>query len=108
MTLLYRPALTVAALVAGVILPAFAADPPSRSHAAGDVRSLESTHFEQDGDVKCLTSALETGDASKGPSTFILKAPPGCVVPWHFHTAQEQAIIISGEVRMEMDGHAAA
>src|SRR5262249_49959001 len=59
-------------------------------------------------DVKCLASALETGDASHGPSTFILKAPPGCIVPWHFHTAQEQVILIQGEAKMEMEGHPSA
>ena len=71
----------------------------------GDVKRLNSIHFEQDEDVKCLLSALETGDPAKGPSTFILKAPPGCVVPWHAHTAQEQAMVIDGHVKMEMDGH---
>jgi anti-sigma factor ChrR (cupin superfamily) len=50
-------------------------------------------------------SALETGDPTTGPSTFILKAPPGCVVPWHFHTAEEQLIIISGTVLAEMGHH---
>ena len=73
----------------------------------GDVKPLNAIHFEQDDDVKCLLSALETGDPAKGPSTFILKAPPGCVVPWHSHTAQEQAIVISGTVKMEMDAHSA-
>ena len=73
----------------------------------GDVKPLNSIHFEQDGDVRCLLSALETGDPEKGPSTFILKAPPGCVVPWHSHTAQEQAIVTSGTVKMEMDAHSA-
>jgi quercetin dioxygenase-like cupin family protein len=44
-------------------------------------------------------------DPTTGPSTFILKAPPGCVVPWHFHTAEEQLIIISGTVLAEMGHH---
>jgi quercetin dioxygenase-like cupin family protein len=36
---------------------------------------------------------------------LILKASPGCVVPWHFHTAEEQLIIISGAVLAEMTDH---
>jgi quercetin dioxygenase-like cupin family protein len=72
----------------------------------GEVKPLNSIHFVQDDDVKCLLSALETGDPAKGPATFILKAPPGCVVRWHFHSAQEQAIVIAGKVKMEMDAHA--
>jgi quercetin dioxygenase-like cupin family protein len=63
---------------------------------------LESIRFEQDSDVKCLLSAVETGNPDTGPSTIILKAPAGCVVPWHFHTAQEQAVVIQGVVKMEM------
>jgi hypothetical protein len=62
--------------------------------------------FAQDADVACLASALETGSPSTGPSTFILKAPPGCVVPWHWHTAQEQLMVVSGDVMAEMTGQA--
>ena len=62
-------------------------------------------HFTQDDDVKCLLSALETGDATKCPSTFILREPAGCVVQWHYHSAQEQAVVVRGQVKMEMDGH---
>ena len=72
---------------------------------SGVATPLDAIRFEPDDDVKCLSSALETGDPAKGPSTFVLKAPPGCIVPWHFHTAQEQAIVIRGQVKMEMTGH---
>jgi hypothetical protein len=50
--------------------------------------------FAQDADVACLASSLETGN----PSTFILKAPAGCIVPWHWHTAREQLMVVSGGV----------
>ena len=36
---------------------------------------------------------------------LILKASPGCVVPWHFHTAEEQLIVTGGAVLAEMTGH---
>jgi hypothetical protein len=62
--------------------------------------------FAQDVDVACLASALETGNPSAGPATFILRAPPGCVVPWHWHTAQEQLMVVSGNVMAEMTGQA--
>jgi quercetin dioxygenase-like cupin family protein len=60
--------------------------------------------FVQDDDVKCLASAVETGNPAQGPSTIILKAPPNCLVPWHYHTAAEQLIVVQGSVRTEMDG----
>jgi quercetin dioxygenase-like cupin family protein len=65
---------------------------------------LSEAKFVVDEDVKCLSDALESGDPDKGPSTFALKAPPGCVVPWHYHTAAEQLIVVHGEVLTEMEG----
>jgi quercetin dioxygenase-like cupin family protein len=82
--------------------PVLAQDKPM-----GAMTPLASVKFSRDNDVKCLRSALETGDPTKGPATFILKAPPGCVVPWHSHTAEEQLIIISGAVLAEMTDHPA-
>ena len=67
-------------------------------------RPLAEITFEQDGDVKCLSSAVEAGNPATGPSTIILKAPPKCLVPWHFHTAEEQLIVVQGSVRTEMTG----
>jgi len=100
-----RCQIAVGVFVALLRLPASASEPVSPNQMTGEVKPLNAIRFEQDEDVKCLLSALETGDSAKGPSTFILKAPPGCVVPWHFHSAQEQAIVITGEVVMEMDAH---
>jgi quercetin dioxygenase-like cupin family protein len=71
----------------------------------GDIKPFTTVKFARDNDVKCLQSALEAGDPTKGSSTFILKAPAGCVVPWHYHTAQEQLIIIDGTVLAEMIDH---
>jgi quercetin dioxygenase-like cupin family protein len=71
------------------------------------IRPLPAVKFEQDDDVKCLASAVESGDPAKGPSTIILKAPPNCLVPWHFHTAQEQLIVVQGNVQTEMQGMSA-
>jgi hypothetical protein len=52
--------------------------------------------------MKYLASALETGEAKTGPSTWVLRAPNGCVVPWHSHTAEEQLIVVGGRVLAEM------
>ena len=71
----------------------------------GALKPLPAVQFLPDGDVKCLSSAIETGNPVTGPSTLILKAPPGCVVPWHSHTAQEQIMMVSGTIVAEMTGH---
>ena len=73
--------------------------------ARGAIKPLLSAKFSPDNDVKCLLSGIEAGDPTTGRSTLILKASAGCVVPWHFHTAEEQLIIISGTVLAEMTDH---
>jgi quercetin dioxygenase-like cupin family protein len=70
-----------------------------------DVRPLAAVRFSADDDVKCLSDAIETGDPDSGSSTLLLKAAPGCVVPWHYHSAAEQLIVIRGTVLTEMSGH---
>jgi quercetin dioxygenase-like cupin family protein len=69
------------------------------------MRPYDIVPFAPDADVACLASALETGVPATGASTWILKAPAGCVVPWHSHTAQEQLMVIAGSMLAEMTGH---
>jgi quercetin dioxygenase-like cupin family protein len=72
---------------------------------AGTMRPLAAVPFMADADVPCLRSALQTGNPGAGASTWALKAPAGCVVPWHRHTAREQLIVVTGDVQAEMVGH---
>jgi quercetin dioxygenase-like cupin family protein len=78
-----------------------AAGAEAAHHAA---MPLEDAPFVQDDDVKCLMSALENGNPETGPSTFLLKAPAGCRVAAHYHTAEEQLIVIQGSVSTGMKG----
>jgi hypothetical protein len=71
----------------------------------GSAKPLDVIPFAPDQDVARLQSALETGDAGTGPSTWILKALPGCLVPWHSHTAEEQLMVVGGTVLTEMTDH---
>jgi len=91
--------------VTGLFLLLFIAGSLSRAQTArtGFATPLSEVKFEGD-DTKCLKSATENGNPEKGPSTFILKASPGCVVPWHYHTAEEQLIVVQGDVLTEMEG----
>jgi quercetin dioxygenase-like cupin family protein len=50
----------------------------------------------------CLKIAVQRGDPSKGASTLLLKFTPGCVVPWHWHTAGEHLMVVSGSGKAEM------
>jgi len=70
----------------------------------GVVRSLSEVKFAQDDDVKCLVGVLENGDPAAGASTFLLKAAPNCVVAPHYHSAEEQLIVVGGDVSTGMEG----
>ena len=76
----------------------------SQEQHHGVVRPLADVKFAPDDDVKCLDSTLESGDPDKGPSTFILRAVPDCKVPLHYHTAEEQLIVVRGDVETGMEG----
>lgn len=50
----------------------------------------------------CMTASVQRGDPSKGAAVMLLKFSSGCVVPWHWHTANEQLMIVSGRGKAEM------
>ena len=72
----------------------------------GMVTPLASANLVFDGEPACLKVARENGDPDKGASTFLLEAPSGCVVPAHYHTAEEQLMVVRGDVLTGMDGMA--
>ena len=77
---------------------------PGAAAARHLITPLKDAPFVQDDDVMCLQSALENGNPDTGPSTFLLKAPAGCRVAAHYHTAEEQLIVIQGRVLTGMKG----
>lgn len=50
----------------------------------------------------CVTLSVQRGDPSKGAAVILLKVKPGCVVPWHWHSASGQLIMVSGSAKIEM------
>lgn len=86
------------------IVFAVAAVPRAQAPHHGVVAPLSSVKLESDGQPGCLKFALENGDPNAGPSTFIGEAGPGCIIPAHYHTAEEQLIVVRGDVLTGMDG----
>lgn len=84
-------------------LPAFA-----QFSEAGHATPLDQVQFHAGKKIPCLSSAPETGDPDRGRSTEILKASKDCVVPWHYHTAEEQLFVAGGTLVTEMEGMPAA
>lgn len=52
----------------------------------------------------CMTLSVYRGDPMTGPSLLLIKATDGCVVPWHWHTAREELMMVSGAGQIEMEG----
>src|SRR5579864_5894645 len=50
----------------------------------------------------CITIAVQDGDPSKGPSIMLAKFAARCTVPWHWHTPNEQVMMVSGAGRFTM------
>jgi quercetin dioxygenase-like cupin family protein len=50
----------------------------------------------------CVQIAIESGDPAQGAFVALAKAKTGCTVPWHWHTANEQLMIVDGAARVQM------
>jgi quercetin dioxygenase-like cupin family protein len=72
----------------------------------GVVKPLDEVTFPDAAAGQCIQRAAETGDPRTGPSTVIMRAPTGCAAPWHYHTAEEQVMVVEGTLEMEMEGMA--
>jgi hypothetical protein len=50
----------------------------------------------------CASAAIVRGDPRWGPAWVYLKLASGCRVPWHWHTANETLLVISGRGTLAM------
>ena len=50
----------------------------------------------------CATAAILRGNPRSGPAWVLLKLASGCRVPWHWHTANESLVVISGRGTLAM------
>jgi quercetin dioxygenase-like cupin family protein len=87
-----------------ILLVSVGAGSQGQAPSHGVVTPLANATLVFDGEPACLKVARENGDPDKGPSTFLLEAPSGCVVPAHSHTAEEQLMVVRGDVLTGMDG----
>ena len=57
---------------------------------------------------KCAMISVASGDPSQGAAMVMAKASSGCVIPWHWHTAREQLMFVTGTAKVEMKDGAPA
>src|SRR5262245_8253433 len=50
----------------------------------------------------CASAAILRGNPRSGPAWVLLKLASGCRVPWHWHTANENLLVISGRGTLAM------
>jgi hypothetical protein len=50
----------------------------------------------------CASASILRGDPRTGPAWVLLKLASGCRVPWHWHTANEDLVVISGQGAISM------
>jgi quercetin dioxygenase-like cupin family protein len=78
-----------------------AADAPAAGNAPG--RNVVQMKFGgMPGLPACAPGAVQSGDPAQGPFVVLGKIATGCTVPWHWHTANEQLMMVSGVARVEM------
>ena len=89
----------VLAIWLAFLAPAFAEETPS---IAVDPATLEFST--PPGLPTCARAAPLRGDPRTGPSVLLVKLGAGCRIPWHWHTANEQVMFVSGSGTLEMKG----
>lgn len=81
------------------------------AQAGGDQMSYSSVSTTKLGPLpvlpSCMTLSAVHGDPTKGAATILAKTTAGCVIPWHWHTANEQLIFVAGNATVESKGAAA-
>jgi hypothetical protein len=50
----------------------------------------------------CASAAILRGNPRYGPAWVLLKLASGCQVPWHWHSANETVVVISGRGALSM------
>ncbi len=93
-------------LVAIVVGALFA--PAQEAEKSVYVAAITSKFINFPGIPECAMGAVQKGDPSKGDAVLLLKAKPGCTIPWHWHTATESLMMISGSAKVEMKDGAPA
>ncbi len=77
------------AISVSVLLVIIATSASSDSSRAAVIHPLQNANFASHSDLPCLSTAVEAGDPSTGPSAVLVKMEKGCIYAWHFHTAVE-------------------
>ncbi len=98
----HSPFRLVLLLVASVffIHATLRAQEPSEKAVIANMDALKFVTFPNLPD--CFTGAVVKGDPNQGASVFLIKGSAGCGVPWHWHTPNEEVMMVTGTARLQM------
>ena len=51
---------------------------------------------------QCFVAAVEQGNPGAEPSIMLMKGKAGCAVPWHWHPATENIMMVSGTAETQV------
>lgn len=77
------------------------AGPPMAMSQPMAVNMSDMKFMELPGAPTCAQASVLSGDPEKGPSIMLAKAKAGCAFPWHWHTPNENVMMVSGTGRIE-------
>jgi quercetin dioxygenase-like cupin family protein len=70
---------------------------------ASVLRKMSENKFvSAEGLPSCVTMAVQQGDPNKDRSVILIKGKAGCLIPWHWHSANEDLMMASGSAKLEM------
>jgi len=88
-------ALSLLSLVAATAAPQANDKPIAQNASSKDFQKVPNV-------PDCFTAAVQQGDPGGSSSVLLIKGKSGCKAPWHFHTPNEQVMMVSGVGRVEM------
>lgn len=87
--------LTATAVVLAAASGAAAADP--LLHNMADMKFGAFPGF-----PTCTSGSFQLGDPATQPTVVLVKIGKGCSIPWHWHTPNENVMLMSGQLRLEV------
>ena len=85
----------------GIAAAALAQSAPERANVRN---ASEMTFGAIPGTPICLQASPQQGDPMATAFTVLAKAKTGCTVPWHWHSAGETLMIVTGTAQVAMKG----
>jgi quercetin dioxygenase-like cupin family protein len=75
---------------------------PSQAQETKTMRAGATPMTHMPGTPDCFVMAAEQGDPGKEASILKMKGSAGCAVPWHWHPAAENIMMVSGTAQTQV------